>query len=362
MSKKIGLALILLGVSSSMMAQKQLNSYPANETAKPGSYVYSLPLTTIAIRVNTAHLSYKSGPYAQYAQKYLGITDIEQNDKEYYRILSLSSTTYEEADSQNQFIAEAAPGTDMSFLELTNQGLIIPSAFVVQAPSQTIPSKSIVTAPPFTDLNANPNIYKENATFFSDVKMDTAFVKVPVQKNMLVEKSAETRASDAANFIFNLRKRRVELISGDIDNVFNNGEALKVALAEISRLEKEYLSLFIGKTYVDTLSYTFDFTPKAGGSKSSGIIFRFSESKGIVAENDLSGRPIMAEVTPLSIAQQLPTNLNDKGKDAVITARYPEVCQFKVVDGKETLYTCKVAVSQAGKVVRMPISFPASKK
>ena len=362
MTKRYCLTTALLLGATIGMGQKIVNSYPISDGIKAGSYVYSLPITTLNFKVKAAHLSFKSGPYAQFAQKYLGITDAEQSDKEYYRLLSISGETREEADSQNLYVAEAAPGTDMSFLELTNQGLIIPTAFVAQTPAQPIPSKEIKIAPPFTDLGSDPSIYKEKATFFSDVKMDTAFVKVPVQKSMLVEKSPETRASDAANFIFNLRKRRVDLISGDIDNVFNNGEALKVALNEINRLEKEYLSLFIGKTYVDSLSYTFDYTPKNGSSKSSAILFRFSESKGVVADNDLSGKPVMVEVTPLNVIQQLPSNVNDKDKEAVIMARYPEVCSVKVIDGKETLFSSKAAVSQAGKVVRMPILFPQTGK
>lgn len=344
------------------MSQKIVTSYPLTEGARPGGYVYSLPLSSLSIKVKVAHLSFKSGPFAQYAQKYLGIENAEQADKEYFRITNIGSEVFEEADSQNLYVVEAAPGTDMSFMELTKQGLIVPSAFVTQAPTQSIPSKVMITAPAFTDLGADPSIYKEKATFFSDVKMDTSFVKVPVQKSMLVEKSAEAKASDAANFIYNLRKRRIDLISGDIDNVFNNGDALKAALAEITRLEKEYLSLFIGKTYVDSSTYSFDYTPNRGSDKSSSILFRFSEDKGIVAENDLSGRPVMVEVTPNNVIQQLPATVNEKAKEAAMFVRYPEVCSVKLIDGKETLYNGRAAISQAGKIIRMPILFPSNGK
>lgn len=362
MTKKylIATAALVLGTIGGM-AQKTANAYPVTDGVKPGSYIYSLPLTTLKFKVKVAHLSFKSGPYAQFAQKYLGINEVEPSNKELYQILSLTSGTIEEADSQNLYALETAPGTDVSFLELTNQGLIIPTSFVTQAPYQPIPTKEMRIAPPYTDLGADPSIYKEKATFFSDVKMDTSFVKVPVQKSMLVEKSPETRASDAANFIFTLRKRRIDLISGDIDNVFNNGEALKVALNEIARLEKEYLSLFIGKTYVDSLTYHFDYTP-SGNGKSSAILFRFSENKGVVAENDLSGRPVMVEVNSNNTIQQLPASINDKGKEAVIVARYPEVCTVKIIDGKETLYHSKTAISQAGKIVRLPILFQSGSK
>lgn len=354
----------LIFCSSLGMSQKAVNSYPAPnpESVKPGAYIYSLPLTTLSFKVKVAHLSFRSGPYAQYAQKYLGITDVEQSSKDYYKILSITGGTYEEADGGNVYAADAPYGSDMSFLEMTKQGLIVPTGFIVPNIEASAPAKEMNIAPPFTDLGADPNIYKENATFFSGVKMDTSFVKIPVQKNMLVEKSAESKASDAANFIFNLRKRRVDLISGEIDNVFNNGEALKVALNEISRLEKEYLSLFIGKTYVDTLTYQQEVTPKAENGKSNSILCRYSESKGIVGEGDLSGRPLTVEVVPNNAVSQAPQNIADKGKEAIIYARYPDICAVRILDGKDILYSTKLPISQFGKIVRIPLSYPNTGK
>lgn len=361
--KRIAITSVLILGAICTMAQKNVSSYPATgEGAKPGAYIYSLPQTSLVIKVKVAHLVFKSGPYAQYAQKYLGITDAEATSKEYYSILGIKSSTIEEADPNSLYVAEIPYGSDLGFFDMAKQGLIVPSAFVAPGAGIAPPSKEVVVANPFTDTGIEPSIYKENATFFSGVKMDTSFVKVPVQKNMLVEKSPESKASDAANFIFNLRKRRVDLITGDVDNVFNNGEALKVALSEISRLEKEYLSLFIGKTFVDTLSYQLMETPKSdGGSKSSSILCRFSESKGIVGENDLSGRPLMIEVIPNNITQQLQMTNSEKGRDAIF-ARYPEVCTIKIIDGKEVIFTGREPISQLGKIIKMPINFPSTGK
>lgn len=361
MKKYFLISALILGALAGM-AQK-INTYPATnaESVKAGAYIYSLPLTSLTFKVKVAHLSFKSGPYAQYAQKYLGIADAEQADKDYFRIVDISCKTVEEADPNALYIAEAPYGSDMSFLEIARQGLIVPTSFVIPNLGGIASSKEMKIANPFTDLGIEPNIYKENATFFSGVKMDTSFVKVPVQKNMLVEKSAESKASDAANFIFTLRKRRVDLISGDIDNVFNNGDALRTALKEIDRLEKEYLSLFIGKTYVDTSSYQLDVTPKADNAKSSTILCRFAESKGVVGENDLSGRPLMVEVTSNNVIQQLQMSTSEKGKDAIY-ARYPEVCAVKIIDGKDTIFSTKAAISQFGKIIKVPLAFPNTGK
>ncbi|HAY31196.1 DUF4831 family protein, partial [Alistipes sp.] len=77
------------------------------------------------------------------------------------------------------------------------------------------------------------------------VECDTAFLKVPIDKQSTVEKSAESMAADAANMIFSLRRHRLDLVTGEAgENVFGGG--LKAALDEISRLEQEYLALFLG--------------------------------------------------------------------------------------------------------------------
>ena len=60
--------------------------------------------------------------------------------------------------------------------------------------------------------------------------------------------------------IFSLRRHRLDLVTGEAgENVFGGG--LKAALDEISRLEQEYLALFLGKQYRQTVAREYNALP-----------------------------------------------------------------------------------------------------
>ena len=103
----------------------------------------------------------------------------------------------------------------------------------------------------------------------------------------------EQQASSAAEMIFSLRKHRLDLITGEAgENVF--GAGLKAALDEIARLEKECLDMFYGAKSVSEKVYTFNVTITP--DKNEYMVCRFSDDMGIVAVDDLSGKPIVLKV------------------------------------------------------------------
>ena len=91
--KKIALFLVAF-----MVAGLQMNAQVLNGTEAPaGAIVYSLPSTTIALKVTAEHESYQAGPYAMYAYKYLGI-EVRENSGDFYTIKSIEMVPYVEAD------------------------------------------------------------------------------------------------------------------------------------------------------------------------------------------------------------------------------------------------------------------------
>ena len=98
-----------------------------------------------------------------------------------------------------------------------------------------------------------------------------------------------------AHTIFSLRKHRLELITGEAgENVF--GEGLKSALAEIERLEQNYLELFLGKRIVTTETRRYVVYPQA--DKKQYIVCRFSPAAGLLPESDLSGDMVLLQIEP----------------------------------------------------------------
>ena len=120
---------------------------------------------------------------------------------------------------------------------------------------------------------------------------------LPVNKMSSAAQTAEEQAAAAAKMIFSLRQHRIELITGEAgENVF--GAGLKAALDEIARIEKECLEMFYGKTTISEEIYTFNvvLTP----DKMEYVVCRFSDEAGVVAADDLSGKPIVLKVEKLS--------------------------------------------------------------
>ena len=99
------------------------------------------------------------------------------------------------------------------------------------------------------------------------------FSRVPFDKRSLVDESLETAARNAANTLFAIRRHRMELITSEAgEHVF--GAGLQAALAELDRQEQAYTELFLGKRVTTTSVERITVVPDAG--KQKYILCRFS--------------------------------------------------------------------------------------
>lgn len=201
------------------------------------------PYTTLLISVVVEKETIKKGPYARFAQKYLGAI---------------------------------APLTDKEIYTISEAGI-----------GYTDPDR---------DMWQNPDLRLfTGAECPASESQQADFPKVNVDRVSPIEKSLEEQARDAANTIFTLRKRRFDLVSGEAgEYVF--GEGLKAALQEMEKMEGEYLALFMGKQSVSREVRTIEVVPQAG--KTTYIVCRFSGDKGLMPETDLSGTPVVLTLEP----------------------------------------------------------------
>ncbi len=322
--------------------------------APAGAIVYSLPSTTIALKVTAAHEAYQAGPYAQYAQKYLGI-DVKQASGDYYTIKSIEMVPYVEADPQvsaavNLSGSKSAPA---NFLSLCSQGLVVLSdGYTGKAAQWRFPSA--VGAQEFLK-GAVSNIDNTSTTLYKTVMGAEGLEKVPVKQEQAVVKSLEKKAEETAEMIFILRQKRIDIITGNTDATFS-GEAMAATLQEIKRLEEEYMSMFVGKSVWDEQTAVFDVIPKASNKNHMYIAFRISDSQGLVPANNMQGRPIVLElvagdepIAPTSVSEAA---LNTKGR---VAYRKPVTVTARILDGQKVLLQSRVPVYQLGKIQSFPI-------
>ena len=180
--------------------------------APAGAVVYSLPSTTIALKVTAEHESYQAGPYAMYAQKYLGI-QVRENSGDFYTIKSIEMVPYVEADPKvsaaiNLQGSKAAPA---NFLSLSSQGLVVLSDGYAGKPAQwRFPSA--VNAQEFLK-GASSNIDNATATLYKTVMSAEGIEKVPVKQSQTVVKSLEKKAEETAEMIFIIQQRLMRMLT-----------------------------------------------------------------------------------------------------------------------------------------------------
>ena len=362
-AKPIVLTLLVVSVLSCSKKPLQVNPIDSNSALNTKGIIYSLPRTLFQVKVESVKQVIVPGPFAKYAQKYMGIADVPLSKVEEWKITNVSIVGKVEPDPSALFAATPGDNYSVDFLKLCNAGLIIPvsglsiGSYMNNADIKMGEgSKSI-----FTDLSVTPFIATEKTSFISRVQKDSIFIKVPVQKEIVVEKSMEEKARDAADFIFSLRKRRSDFLSVDADHNLN-GEGLKIAFDEINRLENEYLSLFIGKSFTENAVHTFEYLPTQPDGESS-ILFRFSSTKGVLPSSDLSGNPVLirfeSEKFPDSYKNLFDALNTEKGKPltAVIYYRIPLMANIRITDSKIDFLNYRSTIYQYGQVVRMPVKY-----
>lgn len=344
-------ALAVIGTA----ANGQVKSYKiTGGTAVEGTTVaYSLPRTAIKVRLVVERSQVLAGPYARYAQKYLGVATAPLTDKDNYRIIGSSLAYFEEADPSAVY---ALDGTDRTAVKL--YGFSSETAKLAGVDGVTIAVDRFKSDDPneiiFKDLGILPIFgEQEIQTITKSVNEAGEEVDLPVTKTEVIDKSMEDMAADASEAIFTLRKRRFDLVTGDLgENVF--GAGLPAALAEMERIEKEYVALFLGKHITQTIVRELEVIPD--GDKSTVMVCRFSDSKGVLPDADLSGRPIVLEMTPEKKAQNLAIPRKSTAKGS-IAYRVPDVVVARLMDGKEELLKERIPVYQFGSTVEVPTTF-----
>ena len=112
-----------------------------------------------------------------------------------------------------------------------------------------------------------------------------------IRSYYVVETSTEENAAAAAAFIRKIRKRRLKIIAameGEVTTVSNDN--LEISIAEINKLENEYIALFTGKTFEYNQTVKVIFEPSHIQETEQKIIAWFSPTEGITTSKPSNKR------------------------------------------------------------------------
>lgn len=325
-----------------------------------GGIVYALPQTVLKVRVDMLEVKTYRGPYYRFAEKYLGITGVIQENKTEWFLTKVELDTELEADPGWFFIVNGdnVRACCQELINLSAEGLLIDINRFVSQPDKI--EKDIYPQHAqgllYTDVSIYENKVIHSDTLYKTILTDTTFIRIPVLREQSVTKTIDEKAEEAASFILNMRETRVDLITGEYD-FYPEETALETGLKKMEELEDEYLSLFVGKTIEIPHNFEFYYIPKPGEIYENVELFEYS-GQGVVREKSGKGNMVslwIKKTNKTSILTEYQQGLLYPGMN-IIYYRVPDMAEVEIQDQGKTILKTRIPISQYGAVLSMPVS------
>lgn len=286
---------------------------------------YSLPKTTLVVEAEVTKVTCKAGPYYKYAEKYLGVKDAITEDKVYFELGKIHLINKGVPDENNTYIVEFKNGTVAPYAYLTEDGLLcsINAEYEPEENTTSDSSKNKALPEKVTD-----------ASVFSE--------------ELLMAGSTAKQAEVAAKQIYRIRESRLNILTGEADNLPPDGEAMKLVIQQLEEQEKALTNLFTGVRTQEKSDYEVSIVPFDNLEKE--VLFRFSNQLGIVDADDLGGVPVYMNLKAIDRAPQLdPKEAEKKAKSLKgIIYNVPGKASIEISMNKKTLYKGEAQITQFG--------------
>ena len=356
MKKNILFGIVFAGCFASCASSKNetvISPYSASQPAGQSALVYGLPQTRLYFEVELIKTMIKKGPYAEYANRMLGLQNVPMTDSELWQVKSIRISDSQEVDSKQLYTVSFTdyPQNMDRLLRFTKAGLLLDLTVSNVLTGNYSRGK---TGDDFQFVNAtvNSTTIEKVDTVVKTILTDTAYVRIPILQRKVIGKTVEEQAREAADQIFDIRKNRYETLIGIIDYK-SDGSALKYAIQCLDTQEEQLLSLFSGVKIESRQTVSYTVLPEKPAT--SAVLFYFSERAGIVSKNTAGAKEVWYEtgrvVVPPSITP------NQQAND-IIYYRIPQILEVSAGIDKIILASQRVTVCQFGNIVSFPLITP----
>lgn len=326
--------------------------------------IYSLPRTIINVSLVVNKIQKTKGPYADFADKYLGLTNIITNNSTEYEIREISLTTSVEPDPEQFYFVElddkSSKESKSIEMYLSEAGLMQDAAEVSKLKNVRIANSDNQKEPEntFSDI-LNPSWFERVDTIIRRVSVDTTTIEQKVFRKTTTGKSAEQKAKDAADVILKLDESKLNLISGYQEVGYERG-SLEYMCNQLEALKAGYLPLFKGITSSTSTTVNYSFVPKPGETEQTITLCKFSKMKGTIEKSASGGDP----VTIFMESQELTKNISEyiKAKKTSdkhmhgFSYRIPDNAKVSIKVGGQTKVEAIFSVNQLGVISSIPAS------
>ncbi len=325
-------------------------------------FYYALPRHVIKADLIVRKTQRIKGPYSEYAERVLGVSDYVKQDEIVYALEDAILSTEVEADPEAWYLVEfddrGSKDARSLVFELQNNGTILaiddsPTAY---AAKQERIEKTIVNtgAEQHFKYYAERNVYQRIDTIVRNITIDTAVIKRNVLQTAWVDRTPEQKARAAADFIQQIREDRFNLLIGYQE--VNFGQSIGYMDQQLQKLEQEYLSLFLGAEVHSLVEQTVYFYPKPD-AKGIQNIARFSESVGVVTDG-MKGENLQLIIDPVDMTGKLKDGSKNSGKSKIsngIYYRVPDAANLSLMYKGQLLTSIRASISQFGFIGVIPL-------
>lgn len=333
------------------------------EPPKSGGVFYALPRNIVVVEIIVTETEKIRGPYAQFAGKYLGLSNVQLTNSKSYELNDIKIHAFAEADPDNFYYI--LPGNwkqnKRLWVELSESGLV---KTINEKPEITLDDKiETISELGSEDYSktfkyfVDANVYEKTDTIIEKVNLDSLTIEKKILRKQLVEKSLEQKAGEAANFIMKLKENRINLITGFQEIPYEKG-TVEYMYSELEKLENEYMKLFTGLTVTHTLKYRFNYIPESNVFTATKPLFKFSQTFGVLKEDNENGELVYIEIDRARNTKKLEKIVtpkpDSKEKNHGYYYRIPEFAKFTIKQGMNLKAEANLIIGQFGVVSYLP--------
>jgi len=320
---------------------------------------YSLPRTVLLVSLKIDKIQKIKGPYSEFADKYLGLSNCVTANSLEYELKEISVTSIAEPDPEQYYFVElddkGSKESKAIEMYLSESGMLQDAKDLSKLKNTKVTTSQQEPVDDFAKI-LNPSWFERIDTIIRKVSVDTTTIEQKVFRKASSEKTTEQKAKDAADYILKLDENKLNLLSGYQEIAYEKA-SIEYMCDQLDKLKAEYLALFQGLTSTSGIDISFRFIPKAGESEQTATLCKFSKMKG-VTEKSGSGDPVTIVVESEGLTNALSDYLKTQSRDEKRLHGFyyciPDIANVSLKIGGQTKLETSFSVNQLGIITFAP--------
>jgi hypothetical protein len=320
---------------------------------------YSLPHTVVKVDLVVNKTTNIKGPYAEFADKYLGLSQVILTNSTEYSLSEIRLSTYEETDPSEYYfvkVPEKSKAKQQLELSLSQMGTLIGIKGGNEFPDRSKDVKISSTSVELSEM-PNPSTFERIDTLIRRISVDTTMIEQRVFKKVTAAKTTEQKAREVADFIMKLDESKFNLINGYQEVNYEKG-TMEFMYNQMDKLMNDYLQMFKGIRVVNSETYSYTIIPSSENLDKPVQLCKFSPGKGVLDKNGIAGDIVQVQVEAANSLQQVKSAIQERsgrGKpDKGLYYRLPEKAVIKVLIGGQPRVESSFTICQLGVVTFLP--------